>query len=174
MFLTKNPLLKAPRSGQRNWKNLHTRTYIHVHDSNCYSVLQLKAQSFLSIDGHPKSPITYGLYSDAGLTTPSQYFRIDEQTGVINIRKQIDYEDLATPKDFQLFGISNYMHLKPTELRGCERRRKALRRECRDSNWKLKRQSCSLHTARKFALFYGGAWHVISSEMSTTFKFVQP
>lgn len=93
--------------------------------SNCYSVLQLKAQSFLSIDGHPKSPITYGLYSDAGLTTPSQYFRIDEQTGVINIRKQIDYEDLATPKDFQLFGISNSIHLKPTEFKGLQEKKES-------------------------------------------------
>jgi hypothetical protein len=67
-------------------------------------VIQLSAQSFPSIDGHPKEQISYNLFTDADLTSPSQYFRIDEQSGVVTIRKQIDYDDPATPKMFQLSG----------------------------------------------------------------------
>jgi hypothetical protein len=67
-------------------------------------VVQLSAQSFSSVDGHLKAPISYSLFTDADLSTPSQYFRVDEQTGVVTIRKQIDYDDPATPKLFQLFG----------------------------------------------------------------------
>lgn len=51
-----------------------------------------------------KEDLSYALYSDVDLSTSSPYFRIDEQNGVITIRKHIDYEDPATPKLFKLFG----------------------------------------------------------------------
>lgn len=74
--------------------------------------MQLQAQSFPSIDGHLKSELSYALYADGDLSATSQYFRIDEQTGVISIRKQIDYDDPAVPKNFKLSGKSFEINLK--------------------------------------------------------------
>jgi hypothetical protein len=119
-FLQPAYSIKIPENLEVGHRRVFKKKY--VLNFPHFSVIQLSAKSFSSIDGHPKEPISYSLFTDADLSTPSQYFRIDELTGVVTIRKQIDYDDPATPKLFQLLGKQIIWTISLDEFRCCTRR----------------------------------------------------
>ncbi|CAJ0930369.1 unnamed protein product, partial [Mesorhabditis belari] len=73
-----------------------------------YSVVDVRAHGFRSIDERrSKGPITYKLYSTAnGDREESSWFGIDANSGIVHLRKSLDYDDPGHPKTHQLIVIA--------------------------------------------------------------------
>uniref|UniRef100_A0A158QXR6 DE-cadherin (inferred by orthology to a D. melanogaster protein) n=1 Tax=Nippostrongylus brasiliensis TaxID=27835 RepID=A0A158QXR6_NIPBR len=74
-----------------------------------YSVVDVRAHRFRAIDDrHSKGELSYSVWSHhGGQQEPTSVFGIDPKTGVIHLRRLLDYDDPAQPKLHKLIVVAS-------------------------------------------------------------------